>query len=188
MSFRSIAVAALCVSVLLVSIALWSLFDGVAPAQGHPHDPDGSGGRPLDPAPTPTPTPEPARPPRSDTAAPFQKTGSSETQPTTQDKINEPGMFTLTVVPTMADRNTGGAAASVREFHATPVPNGLRSRFSDSAPVPAGILKTVRETGIDHALARDGAAGIVNLGIEPTRPPGPTDRQSPSLRLMGHSV
>ena len=177
LSFRTIAVASLCVSVLLVTAAVWSLSGGFTPAQAHPHEPDGTKGRPLEPthpAPTPTPTLVPARPPRSDTAAPVQKTGSSETQPTTKDEGNESGTFTWTVVPTMADGNTGDASASVREFHATPVPRGLHSRFPDSAPVPAGILKTVRETGVDHAPARDGATGVFNLGIEPTRPPGTT--------------
>lgn len=78
------------------------------------------------------------------------------------------------VAPAITVRDVGGASASVREFHATPVPSRSRNRFSDSVPVPAGILKTVRETGTDHELAEDGLTGVSNVVTEPIPPPGQT--------------
>ena len=173
LSFRSIAVASLCVAVLLVTTALWSLSDGVTPVQGHPHEPHGTL-EPTHPAPTPTPTPVPARAPRSDAAAPVQKKGSVETQPTTQDGDNKSGSIALVVAPAIAGGDVGTASGSVREFHATPVPNRLRSRFSDSAPVPAGILKTVRESEAGRALVEGNLTGVFNVDTEPIPPPGQT--------------
>ena len=78
------------------------------------------------------------------------------------------------VAPAIAGRDVGDASASVREFHATPVPSRSRSRSSDSVPVPAGILETIREIGADHELAEDGLTSVFNVGKEPTPPPGQT--------------
>ncbi len=171
----SATVATAGVFVGLLVLVLWSWSDGVPPAQGHPHEPDGMDGRPPGPThPAPTPTPIPAPASRADAAALIQKTGDGETLPTTQDGDNGLGAFTLTVVSTMASRDTGSASGPVREFHATPVPNRLRSRFSDSAPVPAGILKTVRETGVDHSPAKGGMTGVSNIRTEPGHLPEQT--------------
>ena len=187
-SLRSIGVASLCVSLLLVTIALWALSDGVTPAQGHPHQPDGTEERspdPTYPAPTPTLTPVPALAPSSDAAAPVRKTASAETQPTTQDGENESESTILVVAPTITGRYLGSASASVREFHATPGPNRSRNRSSNGAPVPAGISKTVRETGSGHALAENDLTGVFDVRIEPTPQPGQTGASASITTIDG---